>query len=258
MERLQTIRTQSEISSFQRFEAKYIISEIQARAIRNFIQPYVITDPFAQTDAFYPIYSLYLDSPDMRLYWMSELGMKNRFKLRVRWYNERGEAPIFLEIKRRIDNTIRKERKMIRHEFLSKFFKRQMETDELPIPMNGADIDHVLLFFDYVRQLSAKPRIVVRYTREAYVCRWDHSTRITFDRQIQCVPAIYCPEIKDLSRNIWYPVPFPSVILEIKFSNFYPEWIQKTITQMSLSRDSIAKYLVSVKEMNSLGFRFEY
>lgn len=79
-----TIITQREVASFQRFEAKYIISEIQAQAIKNFIRPYVISDPFAQKDAFYPIYSLYLDSPDMRLYWMSELGMKNRFKLRVR------------------------------------------------------------------------------------------------------------------------------------------------------------------------------
>jgi SPX domain protein involved in polyphosphate accumulation len=258
MEREQPIITQGEISAFQRFEAKYIISEIQARAIRSFIQPYVITDPFAKNDAFYPIYSLYLDSPDMKLYWMSELGMKNRFKLRVRWYNERGEAPVFLEIKRRIDGTIRKERKKIHPEILSKFFQRQMDIDDLPIPLNGEDMDHILLFFHYMRELGAKPRILLRYMREAYVSKWDHSTRITFDRGIQCVPAISCPDVKYLNRNIWYSVPFPIVILEVKFTNVFPVWVQRMIRQMSLTRDSVAKYLAAVKEMNSLGFRFEY
>ncbi|MBN1902964.1 polyphosphate polymerase domain-containing protein [Candidatus Sumerlaeota bacterium] len=257
METAQKNITRNLASAFQRFEAKYIISEAQARAVRHFIQPYVMNDPFAQDQAFYPIYSLYLDSPDMKLYWMSELGMKNRFKLRVRWYNERGDAPIFLEIKRRIDNTIRKERKMIRPEFLSNFFRTQMRAEELPIPFFPHDMDHVLLFFDYMRQLRARPRVVARYMREAYVCRMDHSTRITFDRNLQCVPAICCPDLEKLARNIWYSLPYPSVILEIKFNCFFPVWVQKMIEQLSLSRDSISKYLVAVKELNRLGFRFE-
>lgn len=147
---------------------------------------------------------------------------------------------------------------MIHPDTLSKFFQRQMEIDELPIPLNGEDMDHILLFFHYIRELSAKPRIVVRYMREAFVCKWNHSTRVTFDRGIECIPAVSCPDLRQLSRKLWYSVRFPTVILEVKFTDVYPDWVQKMIEQMSLTRDSIAKYLVAVKKMNKLGFRFEY
>lgn len=84
----------------QRFEAKYILTEAAAQAIISYIQPYVHPDPHGRI---YPINSCYLDSDDLKLYWSSEMGEKNRFKLRVRSYSEKPEAPLFLEIKRRVD-----------------------------------------------------------------------------------------------------------------------------------------------------------
>ena len=85
----------------QRFEAKYVIGELQAEAITHYIKPFVEPDPHAPE---YPVTSLYLDSPDLALYQSSDMGEKNRFKLRVRSYDDAPRSPLFLEVKQRIDS----------------------------------------------------------------------------------------------------------------------------------------------------------
>ena len=86
----------------QRFELKYIIKEDVARAVRDFVSGYLEIDEYGATlpNFSYPVHSLYLDSDDLHLYRTTINGDKNRFKLRLRFYDNRSEAPIFFEIKR--------------------------------------------------------------------------------------------------------------------------------------------------------------
>ena len=72
----------------QRFELKYILSEDTALAVRDFVSSYLEIDEFGATlpQFSYPVHSLYLDSPDMKLYKSTINGDKNRFKLRLRFY----------------------------------------------------------------------------------------------------------------------------------------------------------------------------
>ncbi len=93
----------------QRFEFKYIIREPVALAIRDFVRSYLVIDEYGATlpNLSYPVHSLYLDSPDLKLYHSTINGDKNRFKLRLRFYEDRPKAPVYFEIKRRVNNTIR-------------------------------------------------------------------------------------------------------------------------------------------------------
>ncbi len=102
----------------QRFELKYIMDEAQALAIRDFVRCYLDLDPHGegQPDLSYPVHSLYLDSPSMQLYHSTINGNKNRFKLRVRFYDENQDSPVFLEIKRRMNNIISKKRVGVKRE----------------------------------------------------------------------------------------------------------------------------------------------
>ena len=99
----------------QRFEAKYIITELQAMAVRDFIDPYVVPDTYASV---YPVTSLYLDSPALMMYRSSEMGEKNRYKLRWRVYDEDPDGPVFFEVKRRMDLVILKRRAALRREHI--------------------------------------------------------------------------------------------------------------------------------------------
>ena len=95
----------------QRFELKYLVNEDVALAMRDFVRSYLVPDEFASksADFSYPNHSLYLDSDDLRIYWDVINGNKNRYKLRLRYYDDNPAAPVFFEIKRRSDNAILKE-----------------------------------------------------------------------------------------------------------------------------------------------------
>ena len=104
---------------FQRHELKYYIPERFYPRIVSLIEPYMELDPFAQRQETksYLVRSLYLDTFDRRFYHEKLAGLHTRKKLRIRGYND-NTSEVFLEIKRRYDNIIVKQRAQIEFEFL--------------------------------------------------------------------------------------------------------------------------------------------
>ena len=86
-----------------RYELKYMVDERTAKEVRdfvlNYLQPDQHTDPLEGFG--YSVHSLYLDSQDLKLCRATVNGEKNRFKLRVRFYEDTADSPVFFEIKRR-------------------------------------------------------------------------------------------------------------------------------------------------------------
>lgn len=58
--------------------------------------------------------SLYLDSPHLDTFYDWVNANRNRFKLRIRFYDSHPDSPVFLEIKRRVSSCILKQRCKIR------------------------------------------------------------------------------------------------------------------------------------------------
>ncbi len=102
----------------QRFELKYLISEDTALMVRDFVRSYLDFDEYSvgKPNYSYPVHSLYLDSDALQLYWETINGNKNRYKLRLRYYSTHADAPVFFEIKRRVNNCIMKQRGGVRQE----------------------------------------------------------------------------------------------------------------------------------------------
>src|ERR1041385_5619228 len=100
----------------QRYEQKYLVPERVALQVRDFVAAYLEIDEYGATlpNFSYPVHSLYLDSDQLCLYQATINGDKNRYKLRLRFYDNRAEAPIFFEIKRRLNNIISKQRGGVR------------------------------------------------------------------------------------------------------------------------------------------------
>jgi len=55
-----------------------------------------------------------LDNPGLSLCHATIDGVKNRFKLRIRFYDHVESNPVFFEIKRRVNDVILKERAAVR------------------------------------------------------------------------------------------------------------------------------------------------
>src|SRR5437773_4285471 len=95
-----------------------MIREKTARAIRDFVSCYLEIDEFGATqpNLSYPVHSLYLDSDTLDLYWHTINGNKNRYKLRIRFYDQAASSPVYFEIKRRMNDAILKQRGAVRRE----------------------------------------------------------------------------------------------------------------------------------------------
>tara|TARA_Y100000746_G_scaffold73574_1_gene61687 strand:+ start:19441 stop:20283 length:843 start_codon:yes stop_codon:yes gene_type:complete len=230
----------------QRYEHKYIIREDVALAVRDFVSSYLEIDSFGATqpNLSYPVHSLYLDSPDMRLYQTTINGDKNRYKLRIRFYEDRPKAPVFFEIKRRTDNTISKQRGGIKREALD-----QVVSGQLPLPEHMASDDPghraaIEQFIHHMKELNASPKAHVAYYREAWISSGDNSVRVTMDRETRIEVEPTYRMITGINNPNY--VFGNNIVLELKFTNRYPDWFRELVRIFGLAQCGAAKYVDGV------------
>lgn len=238
-----------------RYELKYRISESKAQAIREYIRPYLPMDHYAMThpDGQYPISSLYFDSPGLDLCKETLLGKVNRFKLRIRAYDDEPRSPVFFEIKRRANKVILKSRaRVMRPDLLSAMEGLSEDAGRSPKDQEALD-----QFLYYRRMLQGRPVVLVRYLREPYEGETENRVRITFDRDL-CYRSVSGPEVT-LNGKGWQRINLPFVILEIKFTAHYPAWLRDLVCAFNLDLSSMSKYVTSVKQahQNALSYYME-
>jgi len=235
---------------FCRYELKYHISEAKAYAIEQFIKPYIHLDRYSklQPNGTYPIVSLYLDSQDFKLCHESMIGKKNRFKLRIRSYDDDTSTPYFFEIKRRLNNIVIKSRARVTHDNMAAL----MAGRAVPPAKYRADEQMLRQFQLYMQCINAKPAIRIRYLRKAYEDDSDNRVRVTFDHLL-CHNAGSEP-IVFFNGTGWQHHKLNNVILELKFTARYPAWLSRMVKCFDLRRESISKYVTSVKHACSMGF----
>lgn len=231
----------------QRFELKYKISEAKAQQIRFFVQNYLKCDSYGitQPDLSYTVNSLYIDSPELKTYRDTINGDRNRFKLRIRYYDYE-ETPVFFEIKRRHNKVIRKKRAQVYRSAVKDLLSGQFPvTDQLVNPSSG-DME-ALEEFSYLQNLlMARPSLHVSYLREAYELEHSNAVRVTFDRNVKShlmkKDQLFEQNGKEISAF------GDTVILELKFTDRFPNWLQELTELFHLRQESAAKYVDSIEE----------
>lgn len=236
-----------------RYEMKYLISEAKTAAIERFVSDYLPTDHYSklQPSGYYPIVSLYLDSPDLMLCRESLTGILNRFKLRIRSYSDDLSYPRFCEIKRRANTVIIKSRARVKTQDLANILAGRY----MPPPKNNLkDIEALRQFLLYYNSINAGPVILIRYMRKAYEGTSDNRVRVTFDTNL-CFNTRTTAEVL-LGGNGWQKnnVSLYGVILEIKFTGRFPAWLNRLTRYFGLRQRSMSKYTTSVQNACRLGF----
>ena len=235
-------------AQLQRFELKYRVTEGTARAVRQFIRCYLQPDNFAAAapELSYPVHTLYLDSPDLALYESTNGGDKNRFKLRIRFYEDGPDAPAFFEVKRRRNESISKLRAKVRRDCVAALLAGERPQLRHLAKPDAAQLFALQEFCRLKGVLNATPRSHIAYRREAWMSPTDNSMRITFDRQVQCEPQ-FSPRLHAGVMEDSAVQPFESeVIFELKFTNRMPHWCGELIRAFNLVRASAAKYAEGV------------
>jgi SPX domain protein involved in polyphosphate accumulation len=229
-----------------RYEFKYLVDEPTADRIRDFISLHLEPDEFtdAKTGRGYPVHSLYLDSDDLKLCRQTLQGEKNRFKLRIRFYDERPETPVFCEIKRRISDVILKQRAAVWRTAVPDLISGKLPTMSMLVKASEKGARALKDFHDLARSINARPAAYTSYIRAAYEPPADNRYRITFDTELKAGEFKDQLGIGDLEQ--WGKPKIDGVVVELKFTDRRPNWMAECVQRFSLKRISVPKYVECV------------
>lgn len=235
-----------------RREMKYIVSESAAKAIREMVMAHISPDKYSLAAGIqgYTLASLYLDAASLKLYRQTRRGEKNRFKLRIRFYDNVPDVPVFLEVKRRETEAILKSRAVVSKQAANRLLAGIRPTAADLVDPSPDSIRDLELFCDLCERIHAKGIVFVSYRREAYMSSDSNRVRVTFDREL--VAYRYLPDRG--MRICTKPIPAAQngVILEFKFTDRFPNWMREISQIFELQKRSVPKYVKCIKALRSV------
>ena len=239
----------------QRWELKYVIPEDVALAVRDFVRPYLELDEYGakRPDLSYTIHNLYLDSEDLEIYWGTINGDKNRYKLRLRFYEDKPQAPIFFEIKRRMNEAILKQRGGVKRVAVESVLSGQLPAVSELVSGDPRQLSAIQRFVELATHHSAGPVAHVRYEREAWISPHDNSVRVTLDRNVLISPEF----VTRFSEQMDDPISVFGrlVILELKFTGRFPDWFKEMVRIFHLRQGSASKYADGIARRGECHFQ---
>lgn len=227
----------------ERREFKYLLPAERLPALRTALAGIAKPDPFAGTDGTYLIRSLYLDSPSFALYRANGREAPERFKLRIRTYPEASSSPVFLEVKRRTIDVIRKTRVKLP-------FSAWRDAIRPAARAVSRDHERVLAL---VHTHALEPKLLVDYRREAWMSTVDTYARVSVDTAIRCQPCdrwrLHAGprRWRALDTAVQTRTPGSGVVLELKWADQAPAWMVDLVGRLGLVRRSFSKYAYGVE-----------
>jgi VTC domain len=214
-----------------RNELKFFINAHQKNVLANKLSKICQRDSFGNADGVYLVSSLYYDDYNQSAFFDKVSGVRDRKKFRVRVYNYQS-------------NVIKLERKIKRVNVTEKSHI-QISKEEYDALISG-DVRFLRYkndivandFFLYYRTKNVRPRVVVEYHREALIYKYG-DVRITFDSLLKA--GVFQ---KDLFSNgvMISAIPHDQIILEVKYTGYFPDVIRSIIQINNLQWQSISKY----------------
>lgn len=231
-----------------RLEYKYLIPSEKLNELREAILPFVNIDEYAQirSQKEYTVRSIYYDTMQFDDYHDKLAGIKIRKKIRIRCYNElEKESPVFLEVKRKYENHISKNRSPVLYYNLNQILQTSDIDNYLIKKKNYPDERNDAAKFFYLLKIkNNSPVVLVVYEREAFFSKYDSTLRITFDKNIR---SSAFPKLSNIFEETGLnKVMNKHFIVEVKFFSGFPKWLQNIITQFGSGRSALSKYTMSI------------
>lgn len=234
----------------QRFELKYLISEETALKVRDFVSCHLDLDEYgvAKPHLSYDVHSLYLDSDTLRTYWDTINGNRNRFKLRIRFYSTDPNVPVYFEIKRRVNNCIMKQRGGVKGGAMPLLLQGYLPEPAHLVSYTPKALVALQNFSRLMHMIQAKPKVHIAYLREAYANE-PGTVRVTMDREVRAQPNL-TGVISTEMPNPHYSFK-PWVILELKFTDRFPNWFGDLVRHFNIMQRGAAKYCASIQAIGA-------
>ncbi len=217
-----------------RHELKYFINPAELEALRARLRGALSMDSHCVGGRPYVIRSLYFDDIEDSAFYDKQAGVMHRDKYRIRVYHFSDKA-IFLERKRKMGDLIQKSSVQITRRLCDQLIEGN------PAGLYKAQNPLLQDMYVQMRTKLLRPRVLVDYDREAYIHPAE-DVRITFDLNLRSglhsrdlfnpkVPTV-CPH----DRNV--------EILEVKFNNYLPNYINALLHGVEAERSAVSKYIL--------------
>ena len=214
-----------------RHELKYRISYGEKAVLELRLAPLLQRDAHAGPGG-YLIRSLYFDDCWNSAYAEKDAGILARKKYRIRIYNF-SDRVIKLECKSKYGDLISKQSVSIPRELADQLIAGD--------PEGLQRMRHPLLH-DVYREMKTRllrPVVIVDYIREAYIHPAEE-VRITFDKQIRT--GLYQTAMFDASIPTYPVFDDPVEVLEVKYDEFLPTYMQAILSGVTAQRSAVSKY----------------
>lgn len=227
-----------------RNELKYVCTEAQLQMIEHRIRQYCQKDPHAGSEGIYNIRSIYFDDIDNSCFYENEDGVNSREKFRIRIYNADTEY-ITLECKQKRNGKNHKDSCSLTREQCEAVLNGSFCWDMV----NGYEPERgqaelLRKFFLKYSTRYMRGKVIVSYERTPYVYQAGN-VRITFDRNIagsSDVQEFLQPVVN--SRPV---MPVGAHVLEVKYDEFLPDFLNNAMQLGTLRRATYSKYYICRK-----------
>lgn len=249
--------------TFERIEDKFLVPTSVRNALLAEIRAWMPASPFSGKQ-FTRVESIYFDSPSLSSFTDHFEIDRERFKLRTRRYGNDGEfddeRTYHLELKTKASDGISRKMRFKIHEadFLALSEGRTIHANGRIASMNpDIEIDALARRVGRINQLvkrfALRPILRVGYDRVAYETK---DARVTVDDHIKYEKIGATPIGRIVGKTFAAGVGAKAMrnlfdsgdysLLEVKYSEKFPEWLSKILVGLGLTQRSFSKYCYSV------------
>jgi len=225
------------ISTFKRYEKKFLLNEAQYRAILPVLLQHMCLDKFCKDEQEYSISNVYFDTEQSSIIRHSLSKPFYKEKLRLRSYSlvNSPNCKVFLELKKKIGGIVTKRRAVLTLSEAYDFLERGIR------PENNDYLDAQVLneIAYFLKNNPVKPTAYISYDRKALFGQDDSDFRITFDHNI-----ITRRDNVSIEKGRFgeYLLPPDQCLMEVKVATAFPMWLANLLSDNQIYVTSYSKY----------------
>jgi hypothetical protein len=225
------------ISTFKRYEMKFLLTKNQFTALIPKLQPYMNSDEHCQNGKDYRIYNIYYDTPDNYLIRTSLSKPYYKEKLRLRSYcvSSSLDDKVYLELKKKTAGIVSKRRAAMSLKQAYEFIQsgKRPVTDKYINEQVGNELEY------FLSQNQVLPATYISYTRMAFFGKEDSNFRITFDCDITTRRYDLLLEKGCYGDSL---LQEGQHLMEVKISSAVPIWLAELLADLQIYKTSFSKY----------------
>jgi hypothetical protein len=150
-----------------------------------------------------------------------------------------------------MNNIIMKQRGGVRQEAIDGLLHGYLpELSHLVAKHNDKHLVALQRFCTLMSHLHGKPKVHIGYEREAYV-KEDDTVRVTFDRHVMAEENLDATLTTEFSNRAVKRF-VGQVILELKFTNRFPNWFRGLVERFNVMQCGAAKYVSAVEGLGHM------